>query len=258
MELVNLIKTVKIRLTGKSFRPGSTLKKINSEQLTWILNRSIPRSRIHCIMCGFPRSGTHWIRNVIEKSTGEKTYELFKKYNPTDKNILLIKIHARNKIVARTKAFLELPPHNFDGKYIYVYRDPRDSIISLYEMYKKRKVFSDLKPVEFLHNYDPVGHYRWEIDAWVLHHHKNVLLVKFEDLKSDPLISFTKIFEYLSLKAPVDRKSIGKIVGPVDTKKRPRGTAYGWKNAPIEYTKLIDIVSKKLAREIKMLGYDDV
>ena len=258
MELVNLIKTVKIRLKGKSFRPGSTLKKFNPEKLTWILNRSIPRSRIHCIMCGFPRSGTHWIRNVIEKSTGEKTYELFKKYNPTDKNILLNKIHTKNKIVARTKALLELPPHNFDGKYIYVYRDPRDSIISLYEMYKIAKGFSELKSVDFLHNYDPVGQYRWEIDAWVLHQHKNVLLVKFEDLKLDPLVSFTKIFEYLRLNANVDKRSIGKVVGAVDTKKRPRGTAYGWKSAPCEYTELIDIISKKLAREIKMFGYDDV
>ena len=258
MEIVNLTKTVKNRLTGKSFRPGSAFKNFNPEQLAWILNRSIPRSRIHCIMCGFPRSGTHWIRSVIEKSTGEKTYELSKKFEPTDRNVLLIKIHARNKTVARAKAFFELPPHNFDGKYIYVYRDPRDSIISLYEMYKKVKGFSDLKPVEFLYNYDPVGQYRWEFNAWVLHRHKNVLLVKFEDLKSDPLAHFTKIFEYLSLHASVDKKSIGKIIGAVDTKKRPRGTAYGWKIAPREYTKFIDIISKKLAGEIKMLGYDDV
>ena len=115
-----------------------------------------------------------------------------------------------------------------------------------------------MKPVDFLNSYDPVGQYRWEINVWVLHQHKNVLLVKFEDLKLDPLAFFTKIFEYLSLKANVDNRSIGQIVGAVDTKKRPRGTAYGWKSAPIEYIKLIDIASKKLAREIKILGYDDV
>ena len=72
MELVNLIKTIKNRLTGKSFRPGSTLSKINHYQLAWILKPSIPRSRIHCIMCGFPRSGTHWIRSVIDKEYWEK------------------------------------------------------------------------------------------------------------------------------------------------------------------------------------------
>ena len=73
--------------------------------------------------------------------------------------------------------------------------------------------------------------------------------MKFEDLKLDLLAFFTKIFEYLSLNAAVDRRSIGKIVGAVDTKKRPHGTAYGWKGAPREYTKLIDIVSKKLPKE---------
>jgi hypothetical protein len=42
---------------------------------------------------------------------------------------------------------------------------------------------------------------------------------------------------------------------PLQTqKKRPRGTVYGWKKAPIEHKGIIDEVRNKLDKEIKMLG----
>jgi hypothetical protein len=194
---------------------------------------------------------------VIEKSSGQKTGDLYvNKPSVKDKNIILIKIHARNRIIARLKAWWLLPPFIFDEKYIYVYRDPRDSIISLYEMYRQKKNLYDLGPKEFLNIYDPIRQYRWEINSWVLQKSKNVLLVKYEDLKLFPQESFNRIFNYLGLNSPVVDKYIGEMVATSDLKNRPRGSAYGWKNAPAEYKCIINAVNNQLEREIKLLQYN--
>lgn len=257
MNLVNLIKTVKNLAFGKSMSPVSIFLRADYP-LLWPLRPSVPRIDIHCFLCGFPRTGTHWIRNVIEKSAAQKTYDIHdSKPAPGAESVLLVKIHARNKLIARAKALLVLPPHKFRGKYIYTYRDPRDAIISLYEMYKKSKDLSGLQARSFLQNYDPIRQYRWEINAWVLRRHKDVLLVKFEDLKLKTTEGFKRIFSFLDLRPEINKEYTEEIVAASDNKNRPRGAAYGWKSAPAEYGWLIDQVTRELAKEIEWLGYDD-
>jgi len=210
-------------------------------------------------MCGYPRSGTHWIRNVIEKSSKKRTYDLFNnKPTSADKDVCLLKIHARNKWAARAKALWLLSAHNFEGKYIYVYRDPRDVIISVYEMYKSKKRLADLEQEDFLKLYDPIRLYRWEINCWVLKSHKDVLLVRFEDLIAHPTPMFERILGYFNLEVSVDNESVSERVGAIDAKNRPRATAYGWKYALPEYRGIVDSVNRKLGKEIKLLGYEDV
>jgi hypothetical protein len=256
--LVNLIKATKNIITGKLLTPLGSYYDPRYPP-TKFLKWSSPKINIPCIMSGYPRSGTHWIRNVIERSSGAKTFEISaRKITPATKAICILKIHARNKWMARAKALWLLPPHNFGGKYIYVYRDPRDAIISLYEMYRKVKDSPDLEPKDFMKLYDPIRQYQWEINAWVLEKHKDVLLVRFEDLKMRPLATFEKIFDYLDIDAPVDCESIGEKVLASDSENRPRATAYGWKKADPKYQCIIDSVNKELDKEIKLLGYEDV
>ena len=252
----NSINAFKNLITGQSI---ASIKSLYDARypLTKFLKPQHSKIFIQCIMCGFPRTGTHWIRNVIEKSSGQMTYDLnTNKPSPSNKKVLLIKIHARNKSIARLKALWHLPRFDFGGKYIYVYRDPRDAIISLYEMYKKIKAINDLNPEKFLNIYDPIGQYRWEINKWVKPKHKNVLLVKFENLKLYPSENFQRIFSFLGLDSPIAVESFGNLVGTTDTKKRPRGTAYGWKNASVDYKYIIETVTNRLEKEIKLLGYE--
>ena len=257
--MLNLKNTVK---SLRSILKGETLAQLSS-----FYNHRYPptkflkihQSKIHikCILCGFPRTGTHWIRNIIEKSTGKKTYDLYAN-RPTqlDKEVLLVKIHARNKQIAYLKALWLLPRFNFGGKYIYVYRDPRDSIISMYEMYKKEKKNINITPKEYLKVHDPIGQYRWEINSWVINKHHDVYVVKFENLRKQPEMCFKKIFAFLDLDSPVAFQYIDKLVGTSDDEKRPRGTAYGWKNTRNnEYKFIIDQIQKKLAKEIALIGY---
>ena len=253
----NTIKTIRSILRGKTLAPLSTFYDYRYPPTKFL---RICKSKIYikCILCGFPRTGTHWIRNVIEKSTGKNTFDLFAN-KPTylDKEVLLVKIHARNKKIAYLKALWLLPRFNFERKYIYVYRDPRDSIISMYEMYKKEKKVDYIKPEEYLKVHDPIGQYRWEINSWVINKHQDVYVVKFEKLKKNPEENFKKIFNFLNLNYPIAIKYIDKLVGTSDKVKRPRGTAYGWKNTVSkEYKVIIDEIQKRLAKEIKLIGYE--
>lgn len=255
---VNLIKVIKNLVTGKLFTSLGSYYDPRYPP-TKFLKWSLPKINIQCIMSGYPRSGTNWIRNVIEKSSSAKTFTTeSRKITPDTKDVCVVKIHARNKWIARAKALWLLPPHNFGGKYIYVYRDPRDAIISLYEMYRRRKGIADLEQKHFIKLYDPMRQYQWEINAWVLENHEDVLLVRFEDLKMRPVATFEKIFGYLNIDAPVDRGCIGERVLAFDSEKRPRASAYGWKKARRKYQCIIDSVNKELDKEIKLLGYEDV
>ncbi len=200
-------------------------------------------------MCGFPRTGTHWIRQVVEKSTGHKTCNMYEdKPTYVDKKVLLIKIHARSRRIAYVKALLLLPAFKFGGKYIYVYRDPRDAIISLYEMYRKLKNLPNLDETKFLSVYDPIRQYQWEINSWVLSNQKNVLIVKFEELKRSPNNVFKKIFDYIGVNAEISENAVKKMVATSDSKIRPRGTIYGWKKTSGEYQNIITTVSYRLKR----------
>ena len=70
-----------------------------------------------------------------------------------------------------------------------------------------------------------------------------------------PAEGFKKIFRFLDLSSPIAYESISQMVSASDSKKRPRGAAYGWKSAPKEYELIIYTATKKLAKEIKLLGY---
>lgn len=254
---INSTKAIKNLVKGRNMGGASLGSGINLKYALFGLLPSSSKSEIQCILCGYPRSGTHWIRSVIEKSSNYKTYDLFgNRPTKNEKKILVVKIHARNKLIARTKARFMLHPHKFLGQYIYTYRDPRDTMISLFEMYKKKKSMPELEAKEFIKFYDPIRQYRWEIGSWVIPKHENVLLVRFEDLKLNSENEFKRIFDFLKIVSPIDEDAIGEKVGLVDVTKRPRATVFGWKSAPEEYRNLIDYVSLKLKKEIKMLGYE--
>jgi hypothetical protein len=123
-------------------------------------------------------------------------------------------------------------------------------------MYKHRKGLASLTPRQFLQDYDPIGQYRWEIRAWALSKHDNVLLVRFEALKHDPLGEFQRIFHYLDLHNSVNEASIDESVAQAEHTRRPRRAVYGWKSASAAYKEVIDTVNVALAKEIKELQYE--
>jgi hypothetical protein len=260
MNILNLVKAILLRIKGDNLGKGKGQYRLTFRLFFVKLFTSRSDFNISCVMAGFPRSGTHWICNVIEKSSGRYCPNLedidFNRVY-TDGRLCVIKIHARSKLVLKLRMFLSLPPHYFKKKYIYVYRDPRDAIISLYNMYNiiKKK---NLSQKEFLHVYDPVGQYKWEINSWVLCKKKeNVLIIRFEDLKLDSINTFKDIFTFLNLKSQLKEETLNEYVGVVENNERKKGTVSGWKTSYEDYKELIEEINKKLQHELILLNYND-
>ena len=260
MNLKNAIKSLKLRLSGGHLGKWKLRYQLSLKDLFIKLFTKSKSFEVSCVLCGFPRTGTHWIRNVVQQSTGQYCPSLDDvDYNKIElnKKIPLFKIHARSKFISRLKLFFKLPPHKFDEKYIYVYRDPRDAIISLYNMYNILKN-KNLSQKQFLHDYDPIGQFKWEINSWVLgKSNSNTLIVRFEDLKINTFITFKNIFSFIGLQNDLDEHVLNEYVGVVEDNKRIKGEVYGWKKTYSEYEILIDEINKKLNSEIKALKYDE-
>ena len=126
----------------------------------------------------------------------------------------------------------------------------------MFEMYKKERKIENLQAREYLRYHDPIGQYRWEINAWVINRKKNVFLVKFEELRKNPHEIFQKLFKYLNVDQPILIKDVNKLVATSDKVKRPRGKAFGWRATEnAQYKIIISEINKKLGREISLLGY---
>lgn len=259
MNFNNIIKTFLLRIRKQNLAFGKDTYNLNFKDLFVKLFSTKSMFHIDVVLCGFPRCGTHWIRNVVANSID--------RYCPTledidyarvrkQKYIPLIKIHARSKFVAKIKMFFLLPPHKAKNKFIYVYRDPRDAIISLYNMYNILKK-DNLSQQQFLELYDPIGQYSWEVNSWVLKENKNTLVVRFEDLKQNTNKTFVQILKFIDSSANLNQNAFKELVGQVENSNRKKGSLYGWKNSYSNYKTLIDQVNLKLSNEIKLLGYDE-
>ena len=204
-----MLKVFLLRLKGDNLGKGKLKYKLTFRDVFIKLFTSRSDFNVLCVMCGFPRSGTHWIRNVVEKSSGLYCPNLedidYSKVS-VNKKMPVMKIHARSKLVLKIKMFFRLPPHSFQKKYIYVYRDPRDAIISLYNMYNIIKN-KNLSQKEFLQIYDPIGQFKWEINSWVLgKKSKNILIIRFEDLKLNSTSTFKQILTFLNIKNEINNE----------------------------------------------------
>jgi hypothetical protein len=183
MIIKNVVKPLILKIQGKNLGKGNytlTIRDLFLKVLSCKSNFSIS-----CVIYGFPRTGTHWVRNVVDKSSEEYCPSLAEiKFDTIIKNQIfpIFKIHARSKFIAKMKMFFLIPLHKFCDKFIYVYRDPRDAIISLYNMYNNRHG-GNCKQEHFLKSYDPINQSKWELNSWVLNkktrNNENILIVRF-------------------------------------------------------------------------------
>jgi hypothetical protein len=258
MNSINLLKVILLKIKGNNLGKGKLKYRLTIKDALVKLFTSRSKFNVSCVLSGFPRSGTHWIRNVIEKSSGLYCPDLADiDYDKVyfSKSLPIIKIHARSNFILKIYMFFKLPPHSFENMYIYTYRDPRDAIISLYNMYNILKN-KNLSQKEFLEIYDPIGQFKWEINSWVLcKKRKNILIVRFEDLKLEPAVTFKEIFTFLNIKSVVSNETLNEYVGVVENNDRKKGVISGWKNTYEDYKFLIDEINKKLKQEIIKLKY---
>ena len=159
----------------------------------------------------YPRSGNTWMRfliaNLIHPET-PATFSNIERFVPD--------IHALSsatlKRVPRPR-FLKSHEY-FDARYqkiVYVVRDPRDVVISLYHFRRKYRIIDDGYPIEkyvelFLKGDMDVS---WgeHVGSWLggRKNHNGFLLVRYEDLLQDPSRQLHRIAHFLGVDTCAER-----------------------------------------------------
>ena len=230
------------------------------------------------VVVSYPRSGSNFLQNVLEVSSGLSQRSLYiPERNMRELCDYGLKSHAISSDWLADEFSRTTINYKYPEKIIYIYRDPRDVMISFYEFVRHRKRIAldqanFLKKVSYIYatyiDKDPVLDRKNSVepmsvlDAYRLHY-KNWMLrspsssyyiVKYEDLMTSPEVAFQNIFDFLDLKCSLSAEVLGRKVSQYDDANRKRGV-FGWKNNLEKYRAIISSVEEELAEEIKYLTY---
>ena len=161
-------------------------------------------------LVSYPKSGNTWTRFLVANL-------VYPTKNPDFSNI--------NELIpdpeALTKRHLKVLPRPrilkshqyFDPRYervIYIVRDPRDVVLSEYHFQIKRSVIGEDFPLaefvtRFLTNQlgQPYGNWYENVGSWCFtrRNHPGFLLVRYEELQSQPVPEMAKIAKFLGVLA---------------------------------------------------------
>ncbi|CAF2093990.1 unnamed protein product [Rotaria magnacalcarata] len=158
----------------------------------------------------YPRSGTTWMQNIV--------YNLLNDGQPFDANVddffqqnPHLEIDGKQSInmmrrpgAIKTHLPMDRVPYNSLAKYICVIRNPKDVCISYYVFYN---MWSDVPKLDFdrffeffLEGYLPFGNYFEALrSAWQRSHYSNVLLVSYEEMRTDFQPVIHKIADFINV-----------------------------------------------------------
>jgi hypothetical protein len=158
-------------------------------------------------LVSYPKSGNTWLRFLL----GNLIYE--NKMDFINMNKLMPDIYASYKHeidrIKRSPRFIKSHESYTPSypKVIYIYRDPRDVVISYFYWYKKFKKGEYSNFNKFFNDYinGNVAFGRWNehVKGWknaALEQPDKVLIISYENLKSDTYKEFYKIINFCELK----------------------------------------------------------
>ncbi|CAG5128482.1 unnamed protein product [Candidula unifasciata] len=196
-----------LKYNGKLYTPG-----IQGKLLT------LPDMRVRksdVLLCGYPKTGCHWVHEIMHMLVNKKV-ELTKHGKElggmieVSPDIILDSLPSRR--VLNTHFLYEELPKGFKEnktKIVYTVRNPKDTVVSYYNHHINLKLFygyngnfNDYFQLFMEGNLDS-GSYFDHVLAWdkVIRSQTDnpVLLVKFEDIKSDPVEVILRIAEFLDV-----------------------------------------------------------
>lgn len=207
--------------------PASVRTKIRSFIPDSLLRRHAFQ-KTDVFLISYPKCGRTWLRLMIGKAIQlhynlpetEEILFLNWKQRPSPEVPLIRVVHDNRPMLRRTSELEESKAHYRSKQVIFLVRDPRDVIVSSYfEMKNRSRIFGenpyeersaefDGSLSEFIHRdqggFDTILRY-FNIWAENRNQPKKFLLVRYEDMISDPTAELSRVITFLDLPGVPER-----------------------------------------------------
>jgi len=228
-------------------------------------------------LISFPRSGSNFLQNVLHRSSGFYCRPIYGELITQPHLYLSVKSHAASYAhlldeIGRYMSGLQPAPN----RYIVLWRDPRDVIISFYEYTQARRQVR-LQQSEFLVEFDyyravpgckgavgpfpltVVAAYKLFVQNWYVGQQDNdsILHVRYEELVNDPHKAFQRIFDFLCLDCLLRTDALSQKVAQQSYTRAERAVSGGWQHTGASYARLLEVAIRELGEEMELLGYAD-
>lgn len=270
-----------LRELGERENFRSVLRVMQDQETLSKLSYALPT-----VTSSFPRSGSNFFQSVLRGSSGLQCISLYHSQYPQEQ-VFNLKSHALTPAALR-REFTDMVPYELEypEKIIYLKRDPRDVMISLYEFacFNHQQVFAleeflgmnyyfvanppgvrDVKNIYYL----PGPEACTVEEAFRLYHQSHMhaprhespvetLTLAYEEMVADPQSAFDRAFAFFDLDCPLNPEFIQLKVSLYSDSTRKRGIAYGWRQPETRehYAPLLAQVNDRLNDQIVALGYD--
>ena len=156
-------------------------------------------------LASYPRSGNFFVRTILFNCFGIKTGSIYpndcggnEKLSNYVGHLEHYKTDTSTQInfTAGQPAILKTHQFNKDNrKTIYVIRDGRASLVSMYELYNKRFSLKNIMEGKTI-----FGKWCDHVESWDPLHRKDTLLLSYEELTNDLQSNLVKISDFLKVK----------------------------------------------------------
>ena len=200
---------------------GVLLRQLSPEQ--WEYLKTYPLKRDDVFVAGFPKSGTTWTQQIVRmlRNRGQDDGKLLDQAVPWLEALYFRELsdlfgydETMETLLPSPRSFKShLPyslypgglPHTTQAKYVYVARNPKDVCVS-YWIQENRVTFRPTPTPweEFLPNF-LAGMYLYGssfdhvLGWWKYKDEKNILFIKYENMKNDPFQSVRTIAEFIGI-----------------------------------------------------------
>lgn len=185
----------------------------------------LPRLKVEttdAFLASWPRSGNTWLRYMVAQALWPQTQwdlPMLDRAMPSISNTNISKLLRqmdpdKPRIFKSHDAFRQ---YVLNGKVVYIIRNGRDSLLSMYH-YRKQMDSLSIPLSDFLHK-SLAGEYRWgawhtHVEAWYAQKdHPNVQIIRYEDLRNDTVGTLRQILSFFN--HPRDEETLANAVKQV-------------------------------------------
>lgn len=207
-----LIKTIR-RLVGSRLSPKSKKRILRLRRKLSIKQWQAEKSA-DVVLVSFPKCGRTWLRlmvgRAIQQHFGLEEVNLLELEQWVERHPAIPKIlvtHDDDPHYKKPAKLVESKAKYKNKKVIFLVRDPRDVVVSIYFQKKKREKTYDGELSDYLH--EPVGSFDTLLrfyNIWAENRHvpKAFLLVRYEDIYANPQNELRRVLDFLGLQAISD------------------------------------------------------